>query len=452
MRIAYVAAGAAGMYCGSCIHDNTVAAALMRQGHEVALIPTYTPLRTDEQDVSVGRVFYGAINVYLQQKLGLFRHTPRFLDRLLDRPSLLSWVSRFSASTSARELSELTLSVLEGENGHQAKELTKLAEWLGAEYRPDVVHITNSMFLGMVRRIRQAVKVPVLVSVQGEDLFLDDLGEPYRAKAVAALARRAADADLFLAPSHYYAAAMGELLGVPPERMRVVPLGIRLDGHRDGDLGLERRDGTTIGYLARICPEKGFHLLVEAFLRLAREPGRERLQLRAAGYLGEKDRPFLERLVARVGEAGLGDRFEYQGEVDLGGKIRFLRALDVASVPTVYREAKGLPVLEALANAVPMVQPRHGSFPELLEATGGGILVEPQSVEALAAGLAALLDDRQRRLELGRRGREAVLAGFNDEVMAQRTLAVYEEMIGAARTAGTGPAATAAVGVRAKVL
>ena len=304
MRIAYVAAGAAGMYCGSCIHDNTVAAALMRQGHEVALIPTYTPLRTDEQDVSVHRVFYGAINVYLQQKLGLFRHTPRFLDRLLDRPALLSWVSRFSASTSARELSDLTLSVLEGEDGHQAKELEKLVGWLATDYRPDVVHLTNSMFLGMVRRIRREVGVPVLVSVQGEDLFLDDLGEPYRTRAVAALARRAGDADLYLAPSRYYAAAMSEMLGVDPGRMRVVPLGIRLDGHRDGDLGLERRDGSTIGYLARICPEKGFHLLVEAFLRLAREPGRERLTLRAAGYLGEKDRPFLERLTERVARCG----------------------------------------------------------------------------------------------------------------------------------------------------
>lgn len=430
MRIAYVAAGAAGMYCGSCIHDNTVAAALMRQGHEVALIPTYTPLRTDEQDVSVHRVFYGAINVFLQQKLGLFRHTPRFLDRLLDRPALLSWVSRFSSTTNARELSALTLSVLEGENGHQAKELDKLVEWLAADYRPDVVHITNSMFLGMVRRIRRAAGVPVLVSVQGEDLFLEELGEPYRSRAVAALARRAGDADLFLAPSRYYAAEMGEMLGVAPERMRVVPLGLRLDGHRDGDLGLEARDGSTLGYLARICPEKGFHLLVGAFLRLAREPGRERLRLRAAGYMSDKDRPFFEALAERVRQAGLGDRFEYVGEVDHAGKIRFLRALDILSVPTVYREAKGLPVLEALANAVPVVEPRHGSFPEMLEATGGGLLVEPGSVEALAAGLAKLLDDRTLRLDLGRRGREVVHARFNDEVMARQTLAVYEEMVG----------------------
>ena len=77
MRIAHISAGAAGMYCGTCIHDNTLATALKRLGVDVALIPTYTPLRTDEQDVSIDRVFYGGINVFLQQKWSLFRHTPR---------------------------------------------------------------------------------------------------------------------------------------------------------------------------------------------------------------------------------------------------------------------------------------------------------------------------------------------------------------------------------------
>src|SRR5215210_3119655 len=99
MRIAYITAGAAGMYCGSCMKDNTLVSALCKAGHDALLIPTYTPIRTDEADVSNRQIFFGGINVYLEQKLWLFRHTPRFLDRLLNARWLLRWVSRFAANT-----------------------------------------------------------------------------------------------------------------------------------------------------------------------------------------------------------------------------------------------------------------------------------------------------------------------------------------------------------------
>src|SRR4051794_35656555 len=112
MRIAYITAGGAGMFCGSCMRDNTLAAALKTLGHDALLIPTYTPIRTDEDDVSQGRVFFGGINVYLQQKFWLFRWTPRWLDRLFDMNWLLRWVSRFAAGTEASTLGDLTISML----------------------------------------------------------------------------------------------------------------------------------------------------------------------------------------------------------------------------------------------------------------------------------------------------------------------------------------------------
>ena len=188
------------MYCGSCIHDNTLAAALMRRGVDVALIPTYTPIRTDEDSVSTGHIFYGGVNVYLQQKLGLFRHTPRMVDWLLDRRALLGLVSRFSAATSARDLGARTVSVLQGEEGHQAKELEKLTRWMADEFKPDVVQLTNTMFAGMARRLKQETGAPVLCAVQGEDLFLEQLVEPYRSEARRILSLRARDVDGFIAP------------------------------------------------------------------------------------------------------------------------------------------------------------------------------------------------------------------------------------------------------------
>src|SRR5215212_3152973 len=172
MKIAYVTAGAAGTICGSCLRDNTLVAALTRLGHDALLIPTYTPIRTDEEDVSQSRVFFGGINVYLEQKLSLFRHTPWFLDRLLNFPALLRWVSRFAVKTQASELGELTVSMLRGEHGHQKKEIDKLVSWLADDHRPEVVNLTNALLSGLVPELKRRLPgVPVLCSLQGDDIF-----------------------------------------------------------------------------------------------------------------------------------------------------------------------------------------------------------------------------------------------------------------------------------------
>jgi glycosyltransferase involved in cell wall biosynthesis len=430
MKIAYVAAGAADMICGTCLHDNALAGALLRAGHDVTLIPTYTPLKTDGEDFSIDRVFFGALNVYLQQKMGTFRRTPAAFDRLLDNPGLIRRAARLGASTDPTELGDLTWSVLQGEEGFQAKELAHLVAWLRDDLKPDVVHLTNSMFAGFARTLKRELGVPVVCSLQGEDLFLDQLREPWRSRALDVLRERAQDVDVFLANSDWYAGAMAEVLQVDRGRLYVVPLGISLDGF-DGGVASRPADASfTIGYLARVCPEKGFHLLAEAFVTLAADPAlRGRLRLRAAGWLGARDRHYFEEQVEKLHAAGLSGAFDYAGEVDRTGKIGFLRSLDVLSVPTTYREPKGLFALEAMAAGVPVVLPRHGSFPEMLAATGGGLLVEPGSVEDLAKNLGRLIADPELRAELGRQGSEAVHQRFADTIEAENVLAVYRHVL-----------------------
>ena len=442
MRLAFLAAGAGGMYCGSCLHDNTLARTLIGMGHEVALVPAYTPMRVDEESVAIDRVFYGAVNVYLQQKYKLFRKTPRWLDRLLDRPGLLNWVSNHLAGTTdAHQLGALAYAVLQGEEGPAAKELDRLVRWLAFEYKPDAVQITNSLLLGLAHRIREEVEVPVAVQVHGEDLFLDELEEPWRERVVAEMRHRAGEIDVFIAPSRYYADHMAELLGVPGEKMRVVPLGIDLAVHRDGrgsaaddgcaeeddpaDRRAEAPDRVTLGYLARVAPEKGLRPLIEAFRLLVDHPGGDRFRLRVAGYLGAKDKAYHDAIVRDVAAWGLAEQVEFVGEVDLDGKRAFLDSLDLLSVPTVFPEPKGIFALEAMAHCVPVVLPRHGSFPEMIEATGGGVLVEPGSAPALARALGELAADPARRQELGCAGARAVLERHSAEVMARETVALW---------------------------
>ena len=232
MKIAYITAGAAGMYCGSCLHDNTLAAALMAKGHNVALMPTYTPTRTDEEDVSMDRVFYGAINVFLEQKSAVFRHLPRPLHWLLDRPGLLKWITGSGVSIDATQLGDMTLSVAMGETGNQRRELEELVNWLRDDFQPDIVHITNSMFLGLAGPLKRELGVPVLCALQGEDIFLDELAEPFKSKVHSELQSHAGDVDGLVATCDYYADFMADYLAVPREKVHVVPLGIKLEGHR----------------------------------------------------------------------------------------------------------------------------------------------------------------------------------------------------------------------------
>ncbi|HET9319252.1 MAG TPA: glycosyltransferase family 4 protein, partial [Bryobacteraceae bacterium] len=375
MKLLAITAGAANMYCGSCLRDNALAAELIAQGHDITLLPLYTPTLTDEPNVSTKRVFFGGISVYLEQHLAAFRFTPAWLDRLWDSRTVLQAASRRSIAVSPRHLGELTISMLRGENGEQRKEFHKLVSWLRSEPPPDVVSLPNSLLISLARPIKEALGRPVCCTLQGEDLFLEGLGDPWRTQALDLIRSQVESVDGFVAVSDYYAGFMSRYLAIPESKMRVVPLGINLQGY---DTGFRFRTNCfTVGYFARILPEKGLHVLAEAYRKLRRETDFSGATLEAAGYLAPEYRGYLRGVEQEMKKAGLSGEFSYRGVLDRAHKIDFLRSLSVLSVPGSYAEPKGIFLLEAMANEVPVVQPRHGAFPEIIEKTGGGILVEP---------------------------------------------------------------------------
>lgn len=425
MKILFVTAGAAGMYCGSCLRDNALAAELKSRGHDVLLVPLYTPTLTDEPNVSEERVFFGGISVYLQQKARFFRWAPRVFDRLLDAPWLIKAASSGSISTDPRSLGELTISMLKGEEGFQRKEFEKMLEWLASEPAPDVVQLPNALLASLAPPIRRALKAPVHCTLQGEDLFLDGLTRAHRTEALDLIRKNAESVDRFTAVSEYYADFMARYLSIAREKIDVVPLGINVDGFkRRGD----RVPGRpfAVGYLARIAPEKGLLALCEAYVRFRQMPGVDGGRLHVAGYLAPDQQTYLEHAERTLTDAGLGAEFEYRGAIDREQKIAFLRGLDVFSVPTTYVEPKGLFLLEAMACGVPVVQPRHGAFPEMLAKTSGGILVEPDNVQSLANGLYTLFKDPALGVELGQHGFDGVRAHYTVSRSADRMLEVYE--------------------------
>ena len=428
MRILYITAGAAQMYCGSCLRDNALASELLARGHDVVLVPLYTPTLTDEPNVSGERVFFGGISVYLEQHSALFRRTPRLLDRLWDSKLALKLAARSSIQTSPRMLGELTVSMLRGEEGRQRKEFEKLLDWLKAEPPFDLVSLPYTLLIGLARPLREALGRPVCCTLQGEDLFLEGLPEPYRAESLRLIREGVPHVERFLAVSQYYEEFMPGYLGIPREKMRLLPLGINMRGY---EMRAPREAGRpfTVGYFARVAPEKGLHLLAEAYARMRGEGGAGEARLEVAGYLGPEHREYLRGVERAMARAGLAAEFNYRGVLDREGKIEFLRGLDVLSVPATYDEPKGLFLLEAMACGVPVVQPRRGAFTEVVERTRGGLLVEPDDAESLAAGLQRVRREPELAAELGRSGYENVRRHYTVAQMADRALEVYEELL-----------------------
>lgn len=432
MKIVYLTAGAGGMYCGACLHNNTLAVAVRDAGEDVLLAPAYTPITADEDAPPTAPMVYGGINVYLQEKWALFRHTPWFLDRLLDRPGLLRWLGRRSSSRRPDGLGPLAASMLRGEEGRQRKELDKLVWWLKREVQPDVVHLSTVMLVGMARRIQDQLGTPVVGTLSGEDIFVDALPEPHRDHCRRLLGERCAELAAMIALNGYYADYFARYAGVPRERIRVIEPGLNLAGHRPPGANRAARpdsiSGLTIGYLARVCSEKGLHLLVEAFQQLARDPSLPPLRLVAGGYLDPKDQPYLDGLRAQLAGHALADRFRYAGMLDRAQKIALLQSFDILAVPTVYPESKGIFALEAWANGVPAVLPAHGAFPELVTRTGGGLLHRPHDAEDLARGLRQLALDPAQADRHGAQAQRAVHDHYHARRMAEETIALYREV------------------------
>lgn len=428
------------MYCGSCMRDNALAAELMRLGHDVSLLPFYTPTLTDEENVSrQGQVFFGGISVYLEQHLPWFRRAPRFLHRMVDAPEFIQAFTSGSISVDAKQLGALTVSTLRGVNGHQRMEIEKLLEWLRDEPRPDVVNIPYTLLICLARPLKEALNCPIVMTLQGEDLFLDGMSEPYRSEALGLVRQQLDDVDLFIAVSEYYARYMRDYLQIPETKMRIGTLGVNTSDltftprtrRQSAGASAAADDPFTIGYFARVAPEKGLHNLAEAYRVLRLEKGLPPSRLVVAGYLATEHRPYLEKIAEGLRVAGLADEFVYRGAVERARKVQFFHDIDVLSVPSPYREPKGLYLLEAMACGVPVVQPNFGAFPEMIARTGGGVLARSESGKDVADAIYDVWKDPAGAAEMGRRGAEGVRRFYTVTHMAENVLKVYREAVGA---------------------
>ena len=419
------------MYCGACARDIALVRGLIKRGHDVQIIPLYTPLKIEgDEPANIAPVYLGGINAYLQQKSALFRHLPPLLDRALDNPRLLRWVSRFAISTEAAKLGAMTVSVLAGRDGKQRKEVARLVAYLKTQPAPDVFVITNALLSGLAPELERRFAIPVLCGLQGEDSFVQSMPEPHRSRAQELMQANVRSADLLIAPGDDYARRMTDYLAVPAGKVRVVRTGLDLADY--AAVAAERATAPpapfTVGHLSVITPGKGLDLLVEAARILVRDQGRD-VRLLVAGLV--LDQGYWRQVQQAVADAGLTERFEYRGEVDYAGKLQLLREATVFAAPGRFYEARGVAVMEAIAAGVPVVVPEHGAYPEIRALTGGGLTYPLGSAPDLATRLAELMDDPAEATRLGQTGSAAMATHFSADVAAEAMLAVLGEVTGA---------------------
>ena len=426
MRLLHLTPGTGNFHCGSCLRDNALIKALRVRGHDAIMSPLYLPLVTDREEASPEEpIRVGGISLYLQQKMTWFHKMPRVVHRWLNRPVLLRLAAKGMGMTSARMLGEMTVGSLKGCEGRQWGEWHQLIKWIKEEVKPEVVSLSNSLLSGLAPALVEEVGVPVLVSLQGEDSFLDTLVEPWRTEAWEAMQLNAKSVSRFIAPSSFYQEVMAERLAVSRDQIAVIPNGLDLTPFSIAEAD---PNTPTIGYLARMIHGKGLGTLVDAFIELIRRQSLPRVRLRIGGAFTSMDEAYVNELKKKLAEAGCLERVTWHPNLSFEEKLKFLSELSVFSVPATYGEAFGLYVVEAMASGVPVVQPDHGAFPELIERTGGGLLCQPDDAVSLADQLENVLKDEALRARLVNGGRTAARAEFTASRMAER----FEDVMQAA--------------------
>ncbi len=427
MKICQLVPGSGGtFYCQNCLRDLTLVRALQREGHEVVMMPLYLPPFGEGADANhTAPVFFGGINVYLQQRFPLFRKTPRWLDRFFDTRLMLKLAAAQERSTNAAKLGPMTLSMLEGRHGNQEKEFARLLSWLTHHEKPEVIHISNALLLGLATEIKRALDVPIVCSLQDEEPWVEAMPAPWKERCWNAMIEAAAHVDGFIATSRWYAARMSERLGIPRDRIQVVYLGVEIS---EADAARLSFDPPTIGYLSRLDEAQGLGVLVDAFIQLKQEAHLRELRLHATGGFTAIDRPFIASVRAKLRAHGFEGAVDFREAFQGTKRAEFLRSVSVLSTPAPRGEAFGIQLLEAMAMGVPVVQPGVGAYPEIIEATGGGLLYDPQGRRHLADTLRAVLLDPERARALGQQGRHAVRERFSIERVARDMADVYRRV------------------------
>ncbi len=427
MKIINIVPGFGGtFYCGNCLRDSAYVRSLRQAGHDAITLPVYLPLTMNGNlEQSEIPVFYGAVNIYLKQQFPWLRNMPGWMEHMFNAKWILKYAASKAGSTRAEGLEAMTESMLLGIDGNQATELRQLVDYLKYHEKPDVVHFSNALLLGMAALIKKEVGIPVVCSLQDEDVWIDAMHQNYQDKIWKLLAEKARDVDAFVAVSDFFADLMKTKLSIPDEKIHRIPIGI-LPGQYE--YNQPNTSSPAIGFLSRICEENGFGVLVDAFIRLKSFKEFKSLRLHVTGGRTNDDKAFINKQLSKLRTANSVKDVVFFDDFTADGIKAFLKNITVLSVPVLKGEAFGLYQLEAMAAGIPLVQPNLGAFPEIIQSSGGGVIYHPNTAEALATKLKEVISDKDLLIKMSIAGRKAIEEKFDCTKLTEKMLQVYKSV------------------------
>jgi glycosyltransferase involved in cell wall biosynthesis len=426
VNIVQIIPGSGGtFYCGNCLRDSKFVESLRKKGHNVVKIPMYLPLFENEPDITDVPVFYGAISIYLKQLYPIFRKAPAWFDRLLNSKPFMKFAANMSGSTNAKGLEEMTVSMLLGEQGEQSAELDKMADWIAEHCKPDVVHLSNALLLGLARRLKSRLNVPVICSLQDEDVWVDVMKPSFQEKVWKLMGERAADVDQFISVSNYFAKVAIDRMKIDPAKVKTIHLGVDPSDYTFVEAKAKKRE---IGFISRMNAGNGLDILIDAFILLKKEAQFSDVHLHITGGKTSHDNAYIKEQKGRLEKAGLRPFAHFWEGFDGNHRINFLKRMMLLSVPVRNGEAFGIYLAEAMASGIPVIQPSLGAFPEIVGAGGGGVVFSPNTPEKLASTLKEVLENKLLIEKLSIEARNTVIENFDIGKQTEELIGVYEEM------------------------
>jgi glycosyltransferase involved in cell wall biosynthesis len=427
MNIVHIIPGSGGsFYCGNCLRDSKYVEAIRKLGHQVIKVPMYLPLFSDEHDIKDIPVFYGAVSIYLKQLYPIFRKAPRWFDKILNSGPVLKLAAGMAGSTRAKGLEEMTVSMLLGEEGKQREELERMADWIAEHCKPEIIHLSNALLLGLAHTLKEKTKVPLVCSLQDEDIWVDVMKPASRDEVWRLMHDKSQYVDVFVSVSNYYSSVMTEKMKIPPEKIETLYLGVDPSSYKEVHKNARDRN---IGFLSRMNYDNGLDILVDAFILLKKQKGFEDVKLVMTGGSTGDDARFISNLKKKLKREKRFQDVDFCEDFKCEDRAAFFNRISVLSVPVRLGEAFGLYLLEAMASGVPVVQPALGAFPEIIKVSGGGLIYEPNTPGKLALALARMLNDKELITEKSNNGYQGVRKHFDITIQAEKLVKLYEKVI-----------------------
>ncbi len=426
MNIIQIIPGSGGsFYCGNCLRDSKYFNALRDEGHHVTKIPMYLPLFADEHDISEVPIFYGAISLYLKQVYPIFRKAPAWMDKMLNSKPMMKMAASMAGSTRAKGLEDMTISMLLGEQGAQKEELDHMVNWIAEHCKPDIIHISNALLLGLAKRLKEKIGVPVLCTLQDEDVWIDPMKPEFQKKIWELMHERSKDVDALVSVSDFFAGVMKKRMNLSDEKVKTIHLGVDVEDYQYVSTKEKERN---VGYISRMCHKDGFDIVVDAFIELKKNPDFDDVKFIATGGLTGDDAKFMKEQKRKLKANNLLDSFEILPDFEGKEVNDFFKKVSLVSVPVRIGEAFGMYMIESMASGVPVVQPALGAFPEIIELSGGGVTYMPNSPKKLSETWAELLSNPEKLEKLSRDGYEGTRKKFNIHSHTKEIITLYESL------------------------